>query len=187
MLPGVCPAAGAAARAVPGQQADADAAALAGRQCSHRHHLHRQPCRRFAADLLHSLTTPVQEPVKWLLKLQTLFGICGGRPSLLSNRAVGCTDAAENTRAALHFANAAKRVQTQPKINEVVNSKALLLKMQSEISSLRRQLVRCSCARTHVVCQRPGCNCNCNSPWRPESWHWSSPIHCMTQIKPRCK
>jgi hypothetical protein len=55
---------------------------------------------------------------------------------------VSLADAAEMTRQALFFASTAKRVQLQPKVNEVVNSKALLRKMQAEIALLRRQLVR---------------------------------------------
>lgn len=47
----------------------------------------------------------------------------------------------ETTRAALHFANAAKRVTMQPKVNEVLNERALLRRMQGEIEGLRRQLV----------------------------------------------
>ena len=45
------------------------------------------------------------------------------------------------SRAALHFANAAKRVTMQPVVNEVVNERARLRILQSEIDSLRRQLV----------------------------------------------
>ena len=50
--------------------------------------------------------------------------------------------AAENTRVALHFANAAKRVTMQPHVNEVVNQKALLRKLREEVALLRKQLVR---------------------------------------------
>ena len=49
--------------------------------------------------------------------------------------------AADNTRVALHFANAAKRVTMQPHVNEVVNQKALLRKLRDEVSLLRKQLV----------------------------------------------
>lgn len=49
--------------------------------------------------------------------------------------------AAENTRVALHFANAAKRVTMQPHVNEVVNQKALLRKLRDEVALLRKQLV----------------------------------------------
>ena len=48
----------------------------------------------------------------------------------------------EMSRAALHFANAAKRVTMQPVVNEVLNSGARLKRLQTEIDSLRRQLVR---------------------------------------------
>lgn len=55
----------------------------------------------------------------------------------------GClAGAAENTRVALHFANAAKRVTMQPHVNEVVNQKALLRKLREEVALLRKQLVR---------------------------------------------
>ena len=49
--------------------------------------------------------------------------------------------AADNTRVALHFANAAKRVTMQPHVNEVVNQKALLRKLRDEVALLRKQLV----------------------------------------------
>lgn len=52
------------------------------------------------------------------------------------------TGAADNTRVALHFANAAKRVTMQPHVNEVVNQKALLRKLRDEVALLRKQLVR---------------------------------------------
>lgn len=54
-----------------------------------------------------------------------------------------CDDAgaADNTRVALHFANAAKRVTMQPHVNEVVNQKALLRKLRDEVALLRKQLV----------------------------------------------
>ena len=53
-----------------------------------------------------------------------------------------CAGAADNTRVALHFANAAKRVTMQPHVNEVVNQKALLRKLRDEVALLRKQLVR---------------------------------------------
>ena len=52
-----------------------------------------------------------------------------------------CTGASDNTRVALHFANAAKRVTMQPHVNEVVNQKALLRKLRDEVALLRKQLV----------------------------------------------
>ncbi len=58
----------------------------------------------------------------------------------------GAAGAADNTRVALHFANAAKRVTMQPHVNEVVNQKALLRKLRDEVALLRKQLVR------HVSC-----------------------------------
>ena len=56
---------------------------------------------------------------------------------------VFCDDAgaSDNTRVALHFANAAKRVTMQPHVNEVVNQKALLRKLRDEVALLRKQLV----------------------------------------------
>ena len=57
--------------------------------------------------------------------------------------------AADNTRVALHFANAAKRVTMQPHVNEVVNQKALLRKLRDEVTLLRKQLVR---AATYLFC-----------------------------------
>ena len=54
----------------------------------------------------------------------------------------GGAGAADNTRVALHFANAAKRVTMQPHVNEVVNQKALLRKLRDEVALLRKQLVR---------------------------------------------
>ncbi len=54
----------------------------------------------------------------------------------------GGVGAADNTRVALHFANAAKRVTMQPHVNEVVNQKALLRKLRDEVALLRKQLVR---------------------------------------------
>ncbi|KAK9830021.1 hypothetical protein WJX72_009242 [[Myrmecia] bisecta] len=69
------------------------------------------------------------------------------QPSLGGNSrtAIICTispasGAIDNTRTALHFANAAKNVRVQPKVNEVLNERALLRRMQAEIASLRRQL-----------------------------------------------
>lgn len=58
-----------------------------------------------------------------------------------------CVGAAENTRVALHFANAAKRVTMQPHVNEVVNQRALLRKLRDEVALLRKQLV-CHTATT---------------------------------------
>ena len=49
--------------------------------------------------------------------------------------------ASDNTQAALFFANAAKRVTMQPRVNEIVRDKALLRHLQTEIISLRKQLV----------------------------------------------
>ncbi|KAL0046102.1 hypothetical protein WJX82_002585 [Trebouxia sp. C0006] len=62
-----------------------------------------------------------------------------------SRTAIICTispaaGAADNTRVALHFANAAKRVTMQPHVNEVVNQKALLRKLRDEVALLRKQL-----------------------------------------------
>ncbi|KAK9863519.1 hypothetical protein WJX84_000419 [Apatococcus fuscideae] len=48
--------------------------------------------------------------------------------------------ASDNTQAALFFANAAKRVTMQPRVNEIVRDKALLRHLQTEIISLRKQL-----------------------------------------------
>ncbi|KAK9847039.1 hypothetical protein WJX84_002496 [Apatococcus fuscideae] len=48
--------------------------------------------------------------------------------------------ASDNTQAALFFANAAKRVTMQPRVNEIVRDKALLRHLQMEIASLRKQL-----------------------------------------------
>ena len=62
---------------------------------------------------------------------------CSNYLSCLAGRA----GAADNTRVALHFANAAKRVTMQPHVNEVVNQKALLRKLRDEVAQLRRQLV----------------------------------------------
>ena len=62
----------------------------------------------------------------------------------------GAAGAADNTRVALHFANAAKRVTMQPHVNEVVNQKALLRKLRDEVALLRKQLVR------HLSCTMNG-------------------------------
>ena len=45
------------------------------------------------------------------------------------------------SKAALHFANAAKRVTMQPVVNEVLNERARMRRLQTEIDSLRQQLV----------------------------------------------
>ena len=45
------------------------------------------------------------------------------------------------SKAALHFANAAKRVTMQPVVNEVLNERARMRRLQNEIDSLRQQLV----------------------------------------------
>lgn len=48
---------------------------------------------------------------------------------------------ADSTRAALHFANAAKRVVMRPKLNEVTNEKAVIRTMLAEIALLKDKLV----------------------------------------------
>ena len=48
------------------------------------------------------------------------------------------------SKAALHFANAAKRVTMQPVVNEVLNERARMRRLQNEIDSLRQQLVSLS-------------------------------------------
>ena len=73
--------------------------------------------------------------------------------------------AADNTRVALHFANAAKRVTMQPHVNEVVNQKALLRKLRDEVALLRKQLVSTFCIQLKhinegVVVQ---CSCTCET------------------------
>jgi hypothetical protein len=50
--------------------------------------------------------------------------------------------AVEMSKAALQFANAAKRVTMQPVVNEVLNERARMRRLQIEIDSLRQQLVR---------------------------------------------
>lgn len=45
------------------------------------------------------------------------------------------------SKAALHFASAAKRVTMQPVVNEVLNERARIRRLQAEIDSLRQQLV----------------------------------------------
>lgn len=47
----------------------------------------------------------------------------------------------ENTRAALHFANTAKKVVMRPQVNEVVDDKTIIRRMQLEIEGLKQQLV----------------------------------------------
>lgn len=49
--------------------------------------------------------------------------------------------AVEMSKAALYFANAAKRVTMQPVVNEVLNERARMRRLQTEIDSLRQQLV----------------------------------------------
>jgi hypothetical protein len=49
---------------------------------------------------------------------------------------------ADNTKAALHFANAAKRVTMRPQLNQVADSRTLLRSMAAEIDALKKQLVR---------------------------------------------
>lgn len=51
------------------------------------------------------------------------------------------TGAIDTSRAALHFATCAKNVRMQPKVNEVIDSKAMMKRLQAEITQLRKQLV----------------------------------------------
>lgn len=50
--------------------------------------------------------------------------------------------AVEMSKNALHFANAAKKVTMQPVVNEVLNERARIRQLQTEINGLRQQLVR---------------------------------------------
>ena len=52
-------------------------------------------------------------------------------------------DSADNTRSALHFANAALRVTMRPQQNEVDQSNAVIRSMKAEIDQLKRMLVSC--------------------------------------------
>lgn len=52
--------------------------------------------------------------------------------------------ALDMSRAALYFANAAKRVTMQPIVNEVQDDRAMIKRLQSEIDRLRSQLARLS-------------------------------------------
>ncbi|GMH45810.1 hypothetical protein BSKO_13773 [Bryopsis sp. KO-2023] len=77
------------------------------------------------------------------------------QPSLSGNArmAIVCTlspasGAVETTRAALHFATCAKNVKMQPKVNEVVDNKAMIKRLQAEIMLLRRQLKEEKVARS---------------------------------------
>ena len=45
------------------------------------------------------------------------------------------------SKAALYFANAAKKVTMQPVVNEVLNERARIRQLQTEINGLRTQLV----------------------------------------------
>ncbi len=51
------------------------------------------------------------------------------------------TGAVEMSKAALYFANAAKKVTMQPVVNEVLNERARIRQLQTEIDGLRSQLV----------------------------------------------
>ena len=62
-----------------------------------------------------------------------------------------CSGASDNTQAALFFANAAKRVTMQPRVNEIVRDKALLRHLQMEIASLRKQLVILPSHACHIL------------------------------------
>ena len=53
----------------------------------------------------------------------------------------GPAGAVEMSKAALHFANAATKVTMQPVVNEVLNERARIRQLQTEINSLRQQLV----------------------------------------------
>lgn len=44
------------------------------------------------------------------------------------------------SKAALHFANAAKQVTMRPVVNEVVNERARIRQLQGQIDTLKRQL-----------------------------------------------
>lgn len=57
--------------------------------------------------------------------------------------------AVEMSKAALYFANAAKKVTMQPVVNEVLNERARIRQLQTEIDGLRNQLVRL-CGRLPV-------------------------------------
>ena len=46
------------------------------------------------------------------------------------------------SKAALYFANAAKKVTMQPVVNEVLNERARIRQLQTEIDGLRNQLVK---------------------------------------------
>jgi hypothetical protein len=50
--------------------------------------------------------------------------------------------ALDNSRAALHFANAARRVAVSPALNRVASERAVIRDMQAQIDALRAELVR---------------------------------------------
>lgn len=71
----------------------------------------------------------------------------------------------DNTRAALHFANAAKKVTVRPKVNEVSDEKALIQRMGAEILALKKQLAgrevsHQGCAMQVCSKQNPDFACN---------------------------
>ena len=76
----------------------------------------------------------------------------------------------DNTRAALHFANCAKKVTMRPQLNEVHDEQAIIRQMEVEIEELRRKLVgwvggcargrvRTHGMRGHRLCPARPCTC----------------------------
>lgn len=54
----------------------------------------------------------------------------------------GVLGAVETTRATLHFALCAKKIQMSPKVNRVLHSKAQIQRLKQEIADLKKELVR---------------------------------------------
>ena len=63
-------------------------------------------------------------------------------PSVEKTITKACAGALDTSKAALYFANAAKRVTMQPMVNEVQDNQAMIRCLQLEIDRLRQQLVR---------------------------------------------
>ncbi len=69
--------------------------------------------------------------------------------NIINHRSITCdphlhtsAGSLDNTRDALFFANAAKKVVMRPQVNQVLDDKTLIKRMQAEIDGLKKQLVR---------------------------------------------
>jgi len=71
-----------------------------------------------------------------------LVMICCGTPSTLY---------AEKTRSTLHFAARAKLVKTNARVNEILDDKTMIRRLQKELAAARRAMAKCDIKRVEAI------------------------------------